>query len=596
MLQSRRVFKKWTENFYRSPLVRTQPKVYNRSIARQLFYGKNADDYDDKYPHGFQRFYFSVQSLTSSEIVETLLLYLDFVGIRLDRERVARYIEQKPGEVGVMVTRAHYLLKSFAHNDINVDHPFKENYGNVDFFVRIQTGQAQLPIFDEELFKVHSPGTIPDGYGDDAVVKKFFSAIESSNASFFISGKAGTGKSTFIRYFTLNTKKTVLLMAFTGIAAMNVGGTTIHSFFRFPLHPLVPGDEDIKIFDEDSHQRKLIASTDTIIIDEVSMLRADILQAIDHSLRHNGGDQSLPFGGKQILFVGDLFQLPPVADGDDETERYLFKHLYQSEYFFDCEAYRQLNPGLLEFTHSHRQGEDLEFVTLLDRVRVCDIDDELISKLNERVDEHYVPARGEFGIILASTNAVADAENGKRLVELSGNAYDFPAMVQGDFESKRVASGTILTLKQGAQVMFTKNDSLGHRWVNGTIGRVDFVAEDIIDIRLPDNQVYKLEREQWEHRTYKFDKVKNKVTSAVKGVFNQFPVKLAWAITIHKSQGLTFDRVIIDMGRGAFASGQLYTALSRCRKLSGIVLRRPIKRGDVIRDSRLIEFYERLQK
>lgn len=595
MVESRRVIRRWIENFYKCPLVKAHPKAYDKSMARQLFYGKSDQDYDAKYPHGFQRFYFAIHTLPKEEIVETLLRYLDFVGMKLDRQRVASYVAEKPGEVDVMVRRAHFILKTFAHHDIDIDHPFKDNYGNVEFFVRIQTGQAQLPIFDVDLKLVQGTGTIPEGYGEDPTVKKFFAAIEQSNQSFFISGKAGTGKSTFVRYFTQNTRKTVLLMAFTGIAAMNVGGTTIHSFFHFPLRPLVPDDEGIKIFPEYDPKRELIASTDTIIIDEVSMLRADILQAIDYSLRRNGGVPDRPFGGKQILFVGDLFQLPPVSDGDDETERYLFAHLYQSEYFFDCTAYRELNPELLEFTHSHRQGEDLEFVTILDRIRMGDIDEELLKKLNRQVDPSFVLARGEFGITLATNNAIADAENAKRLNELPGQQFVFQGLQQGDFEKKSSPSGTVLTLKQGAQVMFTKNDSLGlHRWVNGTIGRIDFVAQDIIEVRLPDGNVYPLQREQWEHRGYKFDRVKQRVISDVKGTFNQYPLKLAWAITIHKSQGLTFDRVVVDIGSGAFASGQLYTALSRCRKLSGIVLRRPLAPTDIILDDRLVRFYHQM--
>jgi ATP-dependent DNA helicase PIF1 len=597
-MASRDVLKKWIDNFKKSPLVRVGSSTFDRSIASQLFYGKTDSSYDDKDPHGYERFFLSANSLTSDERRETLMRFLHFVGIRLTEQTVKRHLEKFPEHLQVMTQKSYYILKSFAHaSNLAIDNPYKDNYGNIDFLVRIETGRAQLSIFDASLPEVYSRTKVPAGYGDDPTVAKFFEAIESSSSSFFISGKAGTGKSTFIHYFTQNTKKNVLLMAFTGIAAVNVGGVTVHSFFRFPLRPMMPVDDGITEFHENSSQRKLIEGIDTILIDEVSMLRADLLQAIDQSLRINGGHPGKPFGGKQIIFVGDLFQLPPVVDNDDEVEKYVFKHAYEGEYFFDCKAYRQVNPKLMEFTHSHRQAEDLEFVDLLDRVRRCEVDDKTLDKLNERVNAHYVPNPKEFNITLTTNNAIADAENGRRLAELPTEAYEFPAYIQGDFERNSASSASVLTLKKDAQVIFTRNDTTGlRRWVNGTIGKVDFVAHDVIDIRLPNGEVCKLERELWENRGYKFDKANSKVTSEVKGTFSQYPVKLAWAITIHKSQGLTFDHVVIDMGSGAFANGQLYTALSRCRKLGGIVLRRKIKHSDVVEERRLIEFYEGLTK
>jgi ATP-dependent DNA helicase PIF1 len=598
MSASHKLKKKWIEGFRKSPLVRAEAASFDRRIATQLFYGKTDPAYEEGFPHAFERFYLSAVRLSTEERLETTLHFLAFVGIRMRPQKIKEHLAKYPSDLDGIVKNAYNILKTLAHtNALDAGNPFKDMYGYIDALARIETGQAQLTIFDVPLPDFYRRAHVPPQYGEDPIVNKFFTLVESSSDSFFVSGKAGTGKSTFIRYFTQQTKKSVLLMAFTGIAAINVGGDTIHSFFRFPLKPLVPNDDDIPVFHENDSRRKVIEGTDTIVIDEVSMLRADILQAIDFSLRNNGGHPGKAFGGKQILFVGDPFQLPPVTDDSTEVERYLFQHVYNSPYFFDSNAYKHLHPKLLEFTHSHRQGEDAEFVELLDRVRQCKVDPATLAKLNERVDPTYQLRQQDFGIMLTTNNALAHSENARRMAEIPTRTFEYPAVIQGDFTRRGAALQGILVLKKDAQVMFTRNDSSGlRRWVNGTIGKIDFIADDLIEVRLADGNVYKLERETWEHRGYKFDKEKGKVMSEVKGNFTQYPIRLAWAITIHKSQGLTFDRVVIEFGSGAFVNGQAYTALSRCRKLSGIILRRPIKESDIIEDKRLIEFYEGMRK
>jgi ATP-dependent DNA helicase PIF1 len=410
MLNSRRVLKKWVDNFARSPLINRDSLAFDRRMATQLFYGKTDPNYNEEYPHGFERFYLSSYALPPDEKLETSLRFLSFIGIRLDTETVKTYLADHPEDHPKILKKTYYILKTFAHtNKLDLTKPFQD-FEHVYYLLRIQTKQAQLSIFEASLPEIYGRRTVPEGYGDDPTVSRYFNEIESSSASFFISGKAGTGKSTFIHYFTQNTKKTVFLMAFTGIAAMNVGGVTIHSFFKFPLQPLLPGDEAIPIFNENDYRRKLIEGSDTIIIDEVSMLRADLVAAIDHSLKSNGGDPAKPFGGKQMLFVGDLFQLPPVTQDGDPTERFLFSELYNSPYFFDSDAYRRLKPKLLEFTHSHRQAEDLDFVTLLDRVRNCDVDAELLETLNQRVDTNFVARPEDFTVTLTTSNAIANME------------------------------------------------------------------------------------------------------------------------------------------------------------------------------------------
>ncbi|HYG04057.1 MAG TPA: AAA family ATPase [Chryseosolibacter sp.] len=422
------------------------------------------------------------------------------------------------------------------------------------------------------------------------MIRNLFDKIENSNESFFITGKAGTGKSTFIQYFAQNTSKTVILTAFTGIAAMNVGGVTVHSFFRFPTRPIIPNDPDIPIFSENDTKRKAIENIDTIIIDEISMLRADLLEAIDISLRNNGGKPHLPFGGKQILFVGDIFQLPPVMIEDDEIESILFNEIYNSPYFFESDAYKKLNPKFFEFTKSHRQKEDNEFLQLLDRVRECNVDEETLKCLNERYNPDYIPTSKDFVITLTTNNAIANTENQRRLREINLPSFQFSADSSGSFDEGKTRSNRHLVLKRYAQVIFTRNDP-GRRWVNGTIGRIEYIDEELIEVRLATGEIFSVEKETWEQRGYKYDREKGKVTSEAKGTFTQYPLKLAWAITIHKSQGLTFDNVVIDLGTGTFINGQLYTALSRCRRLSGLVLKKEITKADIIHDHRLMDFY-----
>lgn len=418
-----------------------------------------------------------------------------------------------------------------------------------------------------------------------------FNKIESSSDSFFITGKAGTGKSTFIHYLTKNTSKKILLVAFTGIAAINIGGQTIHSFFGFPLRPLLPEDEGVPIFKRFFQKRKILENIDTIIIDEVSMLRADILEGLDYSLRVNGGNPNKLFGGKQLIFVGDIFQLPPVVR-DNEVERELFKIIYDSEYFFDSLSYKKLNPECIEFQKVYRQ-KDIDFIRLLNKVRDCSISLEGIEALNKRYNPNFVAKVEDFTIMLTSNNHLSKIENRKRINSLPYKSFFYKATIAGEFKEDRYPTEPILELRRNSQVILVKNDLMknGRRWVNGTIAKIEFLNEKVIEVNLENGSTYKIEKETWENRKYQWDKKKGKITSKIIGTFEQFPLKLAWAITIHKSQGLTFDKTIIDLGSGAFANGQLYTALSRCRTFEGITLKRKIKKSDIIEDERLTRFY-----
>jgi ATP-dependent DNA helicase PIF1 len=588
--------KKWIENLSKSPLVDEQTLLFKSDYAHQLFYERPEGSlYPPDFPNDFSKFYNTHFSLDIQKVLNTCCVFLNFIGISIENKKVLEHVKSNPLEYKQFVDRCYYILKSLAHNqNVLISNPYKETFREIDYLLRIECGEIQLKIFDEPL---HLPDlysrftNFPEGYEKNVIVKQLFDRLESTNESFYITGKAGTGKSTFIQYFAKKTRKKLLLCAFTGIAAINVGGQTIHSFFRFPLKPLLPEDDEITKFEKYSKKYKLIQEINTIIIDEVSMLRADIVEAIDYSLRINGGNPDKLFGGKQIIFVGDIFQLPPVAGSNDVVERMLFTEEYKSKYFFDSLAYKRLNPTYFEFKISYRQGTDLKFVQVLDKVRVCELDAEVLQKLNTRVNPDYVPKNDEFVITLTSNNAIAYNENVRRLNELADTVFKFDAEIVNEFKEKDYPTNKTLELKRYAQVIFIKNDPAG-KWVNGTIAKVDFISDNFIEIRLQDGTIHKLEQATWENRTFQYDKAKRQIVSELKGKFTQYPIKLAWAVTIHKSQGLTFDKVIIDVGNGAFVNGQMYVALSRCRTLEGITLKRMIRHDDVITDQRIIDFHE----
>ena len=591
--------KKWISNFKRTLFVDKDNMSFRSSLSYQLFYGRKDESYPEDYPHDFCEFYDNVDDFDQDTIIETIVEYLNIIGIKIQSEKINKHMEKYPGDLEKLIRKSYYILKALAHydDDLDISNPYFDNNGDMYFLLRIESGESisggQLSLFEDlELPKLYSKITsLPTGYEHDTVVKTLYNKIENSNKSYFITGKAGTGKSTFIQYFAQKTQKRIMLTAFTGIAAINVGGQTIHSFFRFPLKPLLPEDHEITLFREFTQKYKIIQNIETIVIDEVSMLRSDLLEAIDFSLRKNGGDPEKPFGGKQILFVGDIFQLPPVTDSNDEVENFLFSEEYRSEYFFDSKAYKKISPIYFEFQLSHRQKDDLPFVKILDKIRVCNVDENTLSSINERYNPNFTPRNEDFIITLTSINALANVENSRKLQELNYSRFTFDADIVGEFKEEKYPTQKTLELKKFAQVILVKNDPAG-RWVNGTIAKIDFLAKDIIEIRLQNGQTHKLQKETWENRKYKYDREKKKIVSETIGSFSQYPIKLAWAITIHKSQGLTFDNVIIDLGSGAFVNGQVYTALSRCRTLNGIVLKRKLRKEDIILDRRIINFHQ----
>ncbi|HNV80295.1 MAG TPA: AAA family ATPase [Tenuifilaceae bacterium] len=411
--------------------------------------------------------------------------------------------------------------------------------------------------------------------------------VQETNQTFFLTGRAGTGKSTFMKHIVETVEKNFLVVAPTGIAAVNVGGVTIHSFFQFPLRPLLPNDEGIKIFWKNSEKRKIISAMDTLIIDEISMVRADLIDGIDFSLRKNGGNPNMPFGGKQVIFVGDIFQLEPVTI-KGSGEQTIINEIYGNPYFYNAKVFESIELVTIELQKVYRQT-DSEFVSLLDKVRIKDISQADLDYINTRVFSQSQLNENDFAITLTTTNEISNNVNYQKLDELDADSFLYVADVSGEFEESKYPTDPELVLKVGAQVIFIKNDT-ARRWVNGTIGQVCELTENDIKVRLKDGTSHFVEKRVWENLKYQYNKEKKKIEQEIIGTFEQYPLKLAWAITIHKSQGLTFDRVVIDFGSGTFASGQAYVALSRATSFKGLFLKQKLYSTDIYIDESIKEF------
>ncbi|MDQ3002484.1 MAG: AAA family ATPase [Fibrobacterota bacterium] len=417
--------------------------------------------------------------------------------------------------------------------------------------------------------------------------------VEEGRRCLFVTGKAGTGKSTLLQHIKRMAVDKTVVLAPTGVAAVHVGGQTIHSFFRFPPHVLFP--DAVARLNGSAMYHKLR----TVIIDEISMVRADIIDAIDIFLRRFGPDTSAPFGGVQMIFFGDLHQLPPVVS---PHEMEAFQSLYESPWFFKAKIFSRLPFDRVDLKTVYRQKEK-SFISILNAIRSGEAEEEEIGVLNGRLDKLYQPPEDQPCITLTSTNVAADRVNARKLDELPAHLAMFPAKVDGDFDGRAFPTDEPLALRVGAQVMFLKNHPKGF-WVNGTLGMVVGMGSDVIWVDIPSRGgrggnvdaeagplgAMRVEKAVWESVRYGLDAETGRVVPKPVGRFTQFPLKLAWAMTIHKSQGKTFERVIIDLGQGAFAHGQSYVALSRCTTLEGITLRRPLSGRDLMLDPEVREF------
>jgi ATP-dependent DNA helicase PIF1 len=450
--------------------------------------------------------------------------------------------------------------------------------------------------------------------------------MEGSSRHIFITGKAGTGKSTLLELWRGQTLKRAAVLAPTGVAALNVRGQTIHSFFGFK--PDVTPESVRKLGKgrgAAADRAALYRNLDAIVIDEVSMVRADLMDCVEKFLRLNGPRPKERFGGLQMIFIGDLYQLPPVVTGQ---ERGLFAPgprslarrgpgqaqvsaalssgpsvaRYESPYFFSARVFAE--PGFdmdfVELEKVYRQS-DAAFIALLNAIRNRSVDEAQIELLNGRLDPAFDPSDDEFFITLTTTNDLAAARNREKLAALPGRSRRYEGLIEGEFDRRSLPTEEALELKRGAQVMLLTNDRRG-RFVNGTIGRVtritrpaDRQADDIVTVELPEGDEVDLSPNTWELYRFRYDAAADRIESEPVGAFTQYPLRLAWAVTIHKSQGKTFDRVVIDIGRGAFAHGQVYVALSRCTTFEGLVLRTPIRRSHILMDWRIVRFLTRFQ-
>ena len=408
--------------------------------------------------------------------------------------------------------------------------------------------------------------------------------VEHTGISTFLTGKAGTGKTTFLRTLKEQSNKCSIIVAPTGVAAINAGGVTIHSFFQLPFSPFIPNTNIKNKFDYSKEKRKIIRTLDLLIIDEISMVRADILDAIDSVLRRFREPQK-PFGGVQLLMIGDLQQLTPVVTPDEEE---LLHNYYETPYFFSSKALRNINYVTIELTHVYRQ-QNKTFITLLNNIREGKVSEDDLQLLNKRYNPNFRPKEGSDYIRLTTHNRMAESYNEEQLRNLSATAFTFTAKTEGNFPDYNFPTDFNLTLKIGAQVMFIRNDANG-RYYNGRIGHVTYVNNEKIQVRCPgEEDVFEVEAETWENTKYTINEKTKQIEAEIQGTFKQYPLRLAWAITIHKSQGLTFEHAIID-AQASFASGQVYVALSRCKTLDGLVLASPISNSAIINDSKVSDY------
>ena len=420
--------------------------------------------------------------------------------------------------------------------------------------------------------------------------------LQYTRQSVFLTGKAGTGKSTFLKYITANTRKKYVVLAPTGIAAVNVGGQTMHSFFRLPFRPFV--SDDVEFQPKRLRERmkysgdfiKLLKQIELIIIDEISMVRADIIDFIDRILREFCHNRREPFAGKQLLLVGDIFQLEPVVTGDVKD---VLAREYSTPFFFSAKAFREVDLVPIELRKVYRQT-DSGFIQMLDRIRDGRPLRSDIDTLNRKVNPLILdgPAEGDdrrLVMTIATRKDTVDTINESRLAELKSKELVYEGQVTGEFPESSYPTDLKLRLKTGAQVVFIKND-IDRRWVNGTLGKVVETLPDKIRVELDNGDIHVIERERWSNIRYRFDEKDKKVIEEELGSFMQYPLKLAWALTIHKSQGLTFDRVVVDLGSGAFSGGQSYVALSRCTSLDGLTLRTTINERDVWVNPNVLRF------
>jgi len=590
--------KQWAENFRASDWFTTRDDKtrFNYYKARNAYYGQTNGRDGQK---GFQQYYMESalsETKDNSAAVAKAIGILESIGIDIPDQSLI------DAQSGRFLMLCNSIFRTFANPknqySFKLTDPFETISADVLQLAEILSGAskaAEIPKPDGKQFNRYV--TIPDGYLTDPFISDLFNRIERSTDNFFITGKAGTGKSTFLHFLAQNSRKNIVVAAYTGIASINVGGTTLNSLFMLPFRPLLPRDEEITKFSKWNPRRAIIANMDTLIIDEVSMVRADVLEAVDHSLRINGGDPFKPFGGKQVILIGDVFQLPPVVKSDNPTEWQIFEEVYKTPYFFSAPSFKMTKFEFVEFAKIHRQSDE-DFKEILNKIRIGNVDEDDLMPINKRVYPNYEPREKDFVLTLVTTNRLAGDINDRKLREIQEQEFTYKAEITGEFGKDKFPTDETLKLKAGAQIIFIRNDvttetSAKRRWVNGTIAKIKSLKEDEVEVVFEDGSTAKLSRETWNNNAYKWHRIERRIVTETLGTFSQYPIKLSWAITIHKSQGLTFDKMVLNMGSGAFTHGQTYVALSRSRSLAGLALKKPITVKDIIIDDRVLDFYNK---